>query len=351
MSSIINNKDITIVMHGAVVSPPDMFEKYRYSDIALESLRRVFPGSYIILSTWKDQVVPAHYQKNLIDYLISSPDPGPSFISRDQKFSHNMDRHIQSSRRGLNKVKTKYTLLIRTDLLIESRKIVEKFQKYSTLIEKPEWAGMNEPILALAGGTKYEKSIVKQYPFHTCDFLYFGRTEDLLSLFDLEICSDGRFCSNESKKPIKKHVMFYFSERASERDEFLKKSMENPYYMQRYIAETFPIISYLKRIGVIENSHSWYSDHESIKNSFAWHTKSTILVSAYLSGVRWLKSPYCYQKFPGGAFFRYTEYLWLYSVKKNIFEKASLLFMHYLWAFLRGFLCFLTIFIRKKILR
>ena len=276
----IQNQQITFVIHGEIQSKPYLNPKKNYTDILINNIKTFFPGSTLIVSTWTDKIIPTHITD--LDEVYYSKDPGPSYISYNCERSHNMDRHIQSSKEGLARVQTKYSCVLRPDLSIKSRKFIEKYEMYESYIDNRNLIGIKNPILALSGGTLYEKAFLPTFLFHTCDFLYFGHTNDLKKIFNLPIESDGR--------KIQEKIHFYFEKHFESRRSFLMKSYKNPFFIQRYIAEAFPIIKHINNFIEAPIDHSWVLDKELSELSFKWHTQSVILISSYLNDISWLRT-------------------------------------------------------------
>ena len=123
---LVDNKDITVVVQGAVDR-----EK---TPICLQSIRRMLPGAFIILSTWEGTDVDGLEY----DDVVLSEDPG-GFDEFNIPFSpkNNINRQIVSTYQGLLKVKTVYALKLRTDFYLCDDGFKDFFNTYSDTKQLP----------------------------------------------------------------------------------------------------------------------------------------------------------------------------------------------------------------------
>ena len=119
-------KQLSVVIQGRVNS-------YTYKSIL--SILKHFPFcENIIISTWVEDQNYALTLKSIDSRKISlvfSEDPGSEIRRITPKEYHNINRILVSSKRGLDLAKTKYTLLIRSDLLFSSSDVLTYYQKHS----------------------------------------------------------------------------------------------------------------------------------------------------------------------------------------------------------------------------
>lgn len=185
---MINHKDITVVVQGPVQTFQDRPQESGITKKCIESVRTHLPGSRIILSTWPSQDLSG------LDYdeLVISDDPGPNvrFLKSDgnpQYFNNN--RQIVSTREGLKQVNTRYATKLRSDNFLTGNFFTELQQRYPERSKSHHF--LNERVVVANVFTRqYAKGF--RVPFHLSDFFYFGLTEDLLALWDLELFPDAR---------------------------------------------------------------------------------------------------------------------------------------------------------------
>jgi hypothetical protein len=180
----IDCRDITFVVQGNI--QPGAGGDYLPQNFARQSLRSIrkhFPESPLILSTWAGQDasrLPA-------DQIVYNQDPGsfPYFFGTDTT-PNNVNRQIVSTLNGLKLVRTKYACKIRTDFCLTGKTFTREFGKYNKYAPKYKVAAQR--ILACTYVTRNPASELP-YPFHISDFAFFGLTTDLRDLFDIPLMS------------------------------------------------------------------------------------------------------------------------------------------------------------------
>ena len=109
------NKDITFVFQGPIINEDDATKK------SFISVRKYFPDSKIILSTWKN----SNFDNLDFDEKIETQDPGAeNYLYKNQKSFNNGNRMILSSYNGLINVKTKFAIKLRTDMYMQSNNLI-----------------------------------------------------------------------------------------------------------------------------------------------------------------------------------------------------------------------------------
>ena len=174
----IRNCDISVIVQGYVDQS---------TSLLLSSIRRHLEGATIILSTWDYCDVEG------LDYdvLVCSNDPGavPCEIWDGFKRGNNGNRQIVSTKAGLKKVKTKYVLKLRSDLVLLGNDFVDYM--YLNIPRNEEYTLFSERIVIgeLFSRKRFIYSINENTydipkPFHPSDWFAFGLTEDLNRLYD-----------------------------------------------------------------------------------------------------------------------------------------------------------------------
>jgi hypothetical protein len=179
----VKQEDITIIVRGPVIWPnTDGYESGGTKAI-LDEARKVFPNSKIILSTWKNEKVA-----NLdYDTIILNDDPGAYKFVLDPKYNRqsNLNRMITSTKEAFKQVDTKYTLVLRTDIGIESNNFLEHWQQYQERSNK--FKVFDERVLILSYFTRFSKMSDVLYMYHPSDMIMFGLSDDLRKLWDVEL--------------------------------------------------------------------------------------------------------------------------------------------------------------------
>tara|TARA_B100001093_G_scaffold471337_1_gene493525 strand:- start:11759 stop:12760 length:1002 start_codon:yes stop_codon:yes gene_type:complete len=180
------NKDITVVVQGYV--DKEITKK------CLSSIRKVIPGSKIILSTWENSKLDGLSY----DTLILNEDPGFYYRSVQlidgklvKKKINNINRQIISTRNGLRAVTTKFSLKLRSDFLLKHSRFIERFEelKYLNSFDREYKIFKNRLLCCQCGTYKVNKGRTR-LPYHYSDLAYFGLTNDLINLFEIPLATD-----------------------------------------------------------------------------------------------------------------------------------------------------------------
>ena len=198
--------EISVVMQGAV---------YPITPYAIACIRRLLPGSQIILSTWEGSDLSKI--GNDINIILNH-DPHKKGV----KYPNNSNRMILSTLTGLKAVQTKYALKIRTDFYLQNLNFLKLFE------ENPN---------TNCGMRFLERRVVcygwaaqKGRYFYMGDFYHFGLTRVVLDIWDVPLMSDEE--------------LFWFK----------NNSPHNSYYLRsttnRYHPEQYLWVNFLRKKGV-----------------------------------------------------------------------------------------------------
>lgn len=185
----VDTEEISIVVQGPVIWNKDYYETGWTFEV-LNRARHFFPGSEIILSTWKGQNIDGLS----FDFVIFNDDPGP-LNTKDS--SNNLNRQIVSTSSGLKKATRRYAMKLRTDTIFNNNCMISYFAKYPCRIET--WKMFKERIVTDAALNP--KHYLTPFPFQIPDWIHFGFREDLLILWDIPLAEKPNFerfmCSPE----------------------------------------------------------------------------------------------------------------------------------------------------------
>lgn len=216
--------DLTILIQG----PYFEFENYN-SNKNIDILSKLFPKAKIIISTWEGE---NRYSKNHSDKIIYNKDPG--FITDEHIGSatpgSNIKRQIISVKSGLEKIKSKYTLKIRSDCYFNSNKILKiDIENYKI---NNEHSVLKNRIITSSIGTlnQAETSIL----YHYSDWFNLGLTEDLKKLW--------------SNANIEKQDINFFSKFPKKKKNIYGKDWDLKYTAEQFIY--FKSISNKLRNGI-----------------------------------------------------------------------------------------------------
>lgn len=167
----------------------------------LKEVRKIYPKSEIILSTWKVSEETKVILEKLLDklniILVFSNDPGP-LVLKDKKvrWVTNINRMIISSLNGIKCSSREYVVKLRTDSFFYNRNLASILSK-KNLIEKKFLRSKNsslfsERMINCNLFARHSRSY-KPFLFHPGDIMLLGRRQDLIDLFDLPLADNKIF--------------------------------------------------------------------------------------------------------------------------------------------------------------
>lgn len=206
-SSSIASKDISVIIQGPIFNKTHPLAPSGITFQVVSAIRNFLPEANIILATWKGQDT----QGIDVDTVMYLDDPGTTNFYRDGAQTNNLynnsNRLIYSTQQGLSKVTTRYTLKIRSDLLMFHALFVNFFNIFNFYDNK--WKVLQNRILAFPlyslkfeDGVKDGQQLRQVRPFHVSDWVYFGLTEDLRKLFECKLLPEpqtSRWFENRPK--------------------------------------------------------------------------------------------------------------------------------------------------------
>lgn len=204
------NKDITFVFQGPIINEDDATKK------SFISVRKYFPDSKIILSTWKN----SNFDNLDFDEKIETQDPGAeNYLYKNQKSFNNGNRMILSSYNGLINVKTKFAIKLRTDMYMQSNNLINLFK----ILDKSN-SNYSKKKIIIPSNMAFNPDRSVKLLFHPSDNFFAGLTEDLLDLFNIPLMDNNH--------------MKYFEN---------KKSENSLQLIQRYTCEQYLFYSFIKK--------------------------------------------------------------------------------------------------------
>jgi len=287
---LIQNSDISIVVQGAVMHGPNWKGEGSMTRDCLLSVRKYFPGSKIILSTWaKADLGDLDY-----DELVLSEDPGAVSIPHTT-IKNNVNRQIKNTIEGLRRVQTKYSLKLRTDFILKGRQIVELFNAYPFPSSLEGDREFDARVVICCYYSRHPEKFDYPMPFHPSDWFHFGLTSDLIRLFDIPFC------------PEPENVEWWLSRERPLYD-------PRPSETRRYVPEQHIWLSCLRKRKEIRFDYTWdIRDSQTIPLSARALAANFIIVDPSQVGI-----------FPNGfpipieqCFKVYTHYDWLRLNRKH----------------------------------
>lgn len=188
----ISKKDISFVVQGRVE------EK---TGEVLKSIRKFFPESEIILSTWDSYDITG--LEILCDRVIQNQDKFGNYDCFVQKVAYqtkinNINREILTTKVGVAASTRSYVFKTRTDFIFESDRIL---QIYELLLDNfyeydPKWKIFEDRILTFGTGNPHKMSL----PYHLSDYISFGKRNDIKKLWDVPYMGEdiANYCSRNN---------------------------------------------------------------------------------------------------------------------------------------------------------
>jgi hypothetical protein len=279
----VSEDEVTIVFQG-----PEVWSgANNLTFLAVSSARKMFPNAPIVFSTW--QGVDNAVYAPLDVLVVNSIDPGSIHRDEPNGILLNLQRQLDSSSIGLNTVETKYSVKLRSDLAFRRRNLLELLSgNRISLRRDPEYCFLKNRVVVL-DVTSIDPRLKEELPFHPCDWLYAGLTEDLRCLFPVGIMVD----ENE--------IATYYKSNP--------KPINNPFPTSsaRYHPESFIFYNAMKKFTDIEFSHLSDTANNNIELSERLIFNNLYIVSMKKIGVKSLK-----HKIPLKNYVRtYSEHSWI----------------------------------------
>lgn len=182
-------QEVTVVIQGPIDWSISSIYSRPTTLMLTRQIRRLMPGAHIVLSTWADQSV----EGLSYDRVVFSEDPGPQGVW--PSFTpNNVNRQIVSTNEGLNVVRTKYVLKIRSDIILLSTEFMNVYAGLPRLADDDR-AIFKFPILSNNLTSRKSRAVLERMPdnplpLHPSDHVHFGHREDLRCLWGVPLQTD-----------------------------------------------------------------------------------------------------------------------------------------------------------------
>jgi hypothetical protein len=162
----------------------------------ITSIKHFYPKSPIIFSTWDSESVD--FSGGIT--LVLSKDPGSGLRYKNRPEKNNINRQIISTRAGLNAVKTRFVVKMRSDLLVENRrleKIIDKLPKTPS-----HSLSIFENYIIVLDRLTFSPNKKLNPLLHVTDMLQAGLTTDVRRMWDIPIMTSAQENFYENVEPI-----------------------------------------------------------------------------------------------------------------------------------------------------
>ena len=285
----IQNDQITFVIQGPVIK--------ELTFLSIQQIKKLFPGSPIILSTWEYSILPDVE----IDLFIFNQDPGTTirgYSKANTPFYKNANRQIHSTLQGLKSVKTKYAVKIRTDNYLVKNEFINIFSMFNKRDDR--FSIFNKRIIT---SNYYSKEFDKgaRIPFFNSDFFQFGETVDLLTLWDIDY--DEAYVFNCALQNQKQH----------------SHSPHRTLHVEQEL--------WLKCLNKFDNIqlHDGYGSKSDIDKSYKYMINNIMIVDGDILGLVVPERLIQNNSFPY-PFYTFERWKWLYSKEYKVEAKVNRFF-------------------------
>ena len=163
--------DYAIILQGPVRTEDDFtLDTVRY-------YKRCYPGVKVIVSTWAGSDEKARSEiLGVGGILVESQKP-------DKPGSGNVNMQLTSSLAGMEKAKAlgcKYAMKTRTDQRVCANDVLRYFVNLQEMFPSNDPNIIAERLVFISCGLSY-----RYLPFHLCDFVVFGVTDEMIKLYSI----------------------------------------------------------------------------------------------------------------------------------------------------------------------
>lgn len=179
----IQKSDITFICSGKI------FAGKKFNTLAsIKSVKKYFPESKIILSTWEGENIEPF--EKFCDLIILNPCMEMKYHTCLESCSwypklNSYDLQQKSVNAALRQCKTKYAVRFRTDFVLKNDNFLKKYIEFENIFDRfvPEYKIFQNKVLIHQTGTisPYTKDVPMLH--HPSELFHFGLTEDLLKIW------------------------------------------------------------------------------------------------------------------------------------------------------------------------
>ena len=283
---MIHSKDISIIVQGPITSSSTFDLNQGGTKEVLSNIRNIFPDSEIILSTWEGSDIDFLS----FDRVIFNKDPGATVYSVNNN-NYNVNRQIVSTLSGLKLASRPYAIKTRTDVTFSNKNFIKYFYKFTK--RSKDFAFLENRVIVSNYTTVNPKRILP-FPFHICDWLYFGLTSDLISIWNIKLCTE------DEARWFEEHL----------------KPLNHPFesFLSRYQAEQFIWYSFVRKYITINLDNCCDLSEYNLAVSEHIIANNIIILSCRQLGINSFKYPdinhshaHLYQMYS------YVEWIHLYN--------------------------------------
>jgi hypothetical protein len=318
MNRKICNEDLTFVIQGPIINQANL----PVTENLIKDVKKFFPGSAIILSTWDyedtnsfEEFVP----------VVKSPDPGGQIGWLTSGTINNVNRQIVSTYTGLQNVKSKYGVKLRSDMSIKNNKILHQLNSRVNRLQISDWDVLTELVL-ITNVTSYNPRFLRRRIHHPCDWFYAGLTTDLMQIWNIPLMPQEWFT--------------WFTGPNNSTIESIKNDQ-----ICRYDPEEYVWSRLLEKQVALQFSDSFDVTDENIEVSEVFIARNLQLTTNTNLGIRSTTHPNANSLLP----FSYTPFDWVKIATKNNVNSIKFPDIYSIRVYISRFGIMLKIMARKLI--
>lgn len=188
---MIEDKDISIVVQGPILRQSPFSISNQTTQYACLRLKKLFPASELILSTWKGENV----EGIPYDKVLFNEDPGATWFNYgNEELLNNCNRLIVSTFAGIKAASRKYVFKVRSDLFLVSTCFLDYFYTFPLFDEEYKFVTNRIIAFSIYSITGHKTCLfTMKRPFHISDWAYFGYKQDLFNLYDVPLTQEPEF--------------------------------------------------------------------------------------------------------------------------------------------------------------
>ncbi|RAX12737.1 WavE lipopolysaccharide synthesis family protein [Photorhabdus bodei] len=320
---------IDIVMQGTLTAN-NKIDKQLVSYVL--KVRRLFPHSRLILSTWEVDDFLRNTIEKISRYfdidILFNTDPGAiTTYFNGIKYSSNINRMLVSTYQGILHSDNEYIVKLRTDSYFYNTNIMELMETYiinniDNLKRDENYTIFKERMINCNLFARNAKGYLP-YLFHPGDILLAGRRIDLEKLFSIELANKDIFQT---------HTRMYF------------------YTMMRFVPEQYIWVKCIEkqkgyRIFPGNQSHS----NELIEESERFYVNNFFVADSNTLGFKWPKHTTHYHN--KGTYSIYTNEDWKRMYNKYVLKIPNKINLYHLYERFVTIMMIIYFMIRTNLLR
>lgn len=261
-------ENISVIVQGPIAGRPADPHARRLTLRGIESVRRHLPGAEIVVSTWKG----ADVTDLPFDRVVESDDPGgmrcDDWPNTRSAFAtpYNANRQIVSTREGVRAATRPYAMKLRSDMMLTGTGFLDYFGRYPA--RNAEWRILRERVVAPNWFSRDPRG-ASHLAFHPSDWFHFGRTEDLMDLWDSPL--------TDAEMPL------WFKSRP------MPPEYGETHLYYRYTVEQYTWLAFLRKHGEVPFEHKLDANPRAVALSELALVNNLVIADIGDLGLRFLK--------------------------------------------------------------